>query len=318
MDRTEYVLGTICSVRILSGASKAALDAAFKRLAEIESTMSANAAGTVVHSINLAAGIAPVKAPDDVRHVTRKALLYTQLSNGAFDPTVGPLVKLWNIGLEGERVPDPAEILAALPLVDAGSVRIDDEEGTIFLSRPGMLLDLGGIAKGYAADEVGRILLSRGVKAAVIDLGGNVKVVGQKPDKSRWRIGVQNPFDARGSYIGIATLEGEATVVTSGIYERYFIDDDGRNYHHIIDTRTGYPVVGDLVSVTIISTSSVDADGLSTAIFAMGLDAGMALVEELEHIEAVFIDHDKTVRISSGLPGAFTITDKTFILTAKP
>jgi thiamine biosynthesis lipoprotein len=316
MDRTELVLGTVCSIRILDGGSTKALDAAFARLREIEATMSANATGTVVAAVNAAAGRSPVSAPADVRHVTAKALGYAAVSRGAFDPTIGPIVKLWNIGLDGERIPSRAEITAALPLVDFRQVRIDDAAGTIFLPRAGMLLDLGAIAKGYAADEVGRILLEKRVKAAVIDLGGNVKVVGRKPDGAKWRIGIQNPFDERGAHIGVATLGGGATVVTSGVYERFFIGVDGTRYHHILDTRSGYPVRNGLVSVTVISSSSVDADGLSTTLFALGLKDGMALAESLGHVEAVFIDEAKKVYMSSGAAAVFALTDAAF--TAAP
>jgi len=318
MDRSDLVLGTVCSVRILDGGSEKALDAAFARLREIEATMSANADGTIVAAINAAAGKAPVPAPADVRYVTGKALWYATLSRGAFDPTIGPIVKLWNIGLDGERIPSPEEIKAALPLVAAGAVRIDDAAGTIFLPRAGMLLDLGAIAKGYAADEVARVLLEKRVKAAVIDLGGNVKVIGKKPDGSKWRIGIQNPFDERGEHIGIATLEGGATVVTSGVYERYFIGDDGTHYHHIFDTKTGYPVRNGLVSVTIISSSSIDADGLSTTLFSLGLRDGMALAESLEHVEAVFIDEDKNVYMSSGAAAVFKLGNASFTLAELP
>jgi FAD:protein FMN transferase len=318
MDRTEFVLGTVCSIRLLDGASKAALDAAFDRLFEIEATMSVNTPGTIVGSVNEAAGQQPVKVPQDILEVTRRALYYAELTDRAFDPTIGPIVKLWNIGLDGERVPEPREIEQALPLVDAKSVQIDENASTIYLPRAGMLLDLGGIAKGYAADEVGRILAGKGVKAAVIDLGGNVKVVGKKPDGSKWRIGVQNPSDSRGAYIGIASLGEGATVVTSGIYERYFIDTDGRSYHHIFDTRTGYTVEGDLFSVTVISTASIDADGLSTALFALGLQKGMALAESQEGVEAIFIDSENRVYLSSGVAELFKLTDQNYTLAGLP
>lgn len=318
MDRSDLVLGTVCSIRILDGGSEKALDAAFARLREIEASMSANAAGTVVAAINEAAGNAPVAAPADVRYVTGKALWYAARSGGAFDPTIGPIVKLWNIGLDGERVPSPEEIKVALPLVDYRSVRVDEAAGTVFLPRAGMLLDLGAIAKGYAADEVARVLLEKRVKGAVIDLGGNVKVVGKKPDGSPWRIGIQNPFDERGEHIGIATLAGGATVVTSGVYERYFIAPDGTHYHHIFDTRTGYSVNNGLVSVTIISSSSIDADGLSTTLFSLGLKEGMALAESLEHVEAVFIDQDKRVYLSSGAAAVFKLGNPAFTLATLP
>ncbi len=318
MDRSDLVLGTVCSIRILDGGSEKALDAAFARLREIEASMSANAVGTVVAAINEAAGKAPAAAPADVRYVTGKALWYASRSGGAFDPTIGPIVKLWNIGLDGERVPSPEEIKTALPLVDFRSVRVDDADGTVFLPRKGMLLDLGAIAKGYAADEVARVLLEKRVKGAVIDLGGNVKVVGKKPDGSPWRIGIQNPFDERGAHIGIATLTGGATVVTSGVYERYFIAEDGTHYHHIFDTKTGYSVNNGLVSVTIISSSSIDADGLSTTLFSLGLKEGMALAESLEHVEAVFIDEGKRVYLSSGAAAVFKLGNAEFKLATLP
>lgn len=317
-DRADLVLGTVCSVRILDGGDRGALDAVFERLRGIEATMSANADGTVVAAINAGAGVAPVTAPDDVRYVLGKALSYSALSGGAFDPTIGPVVKLWNIGMDGERVPSPEEIAAALPLVDASAVAADDAAGTVFLRRAGMLLDLGAIAKGYAADEAARILLEHRVKAAVIDLGGNVKVVGKKPDGSPWRIGIQDPFDDRGARIGVAELEGGATVVTSGVYERYFIGDDGEHYHHILDPATGYPVRNGLASVTVISSSSIDADGLSTTLFSLGLERGMALVETLGHVEAVFIDEEKRVYLSSGAGAVFKLDNPAFALTPLP
>jgi len=318
VDRTDLVLGTVCSVRVLDGGSGAALDAAFARLREIEASMSANADGTVIAAINDAAGRSPVAAPDDVRFVIDKALRYAELSGGAFDPTIGPIVKLWNIGLDGERIPSAAEIAAALPLVDYRTVRVDDAAGTVFLPRAGMLLDLGAIAKGYAADEVARVLREKRVKAAVIDLGGNVMVMGKKPDGSPWRVGIQNPFDERGAHIGVASLRGGSTVVTSGVYERYFIGEDGVRYHHILAPSTGSPVRNGLMSVTIICDSSVDADGPSTTLFSLGLERGMALAESLDHVEAVFIDEDKRVYMSSGAAGSFRLGDPSFTVAELP
>jgi len=312
MDRADLALGTVCSIRILDGGSGKALDKAFARLKEIELSMSANTPGTYVAAINENAGKAPIVVPSDVRYVMNAALKFATVSRGAFDPTIGPIVKLWNIGLDGERVPEPQEISAALPLVDWNLVSIDEKAGTVFLHKQGMLMDLGAIAKGYAADEVGRILMENRVKAAVVDLGGNIKVVGKKPDGTGWRVGIQNPFDDRGDYLGIATLEGGSTVVTSGIYERYFFGDDGTRYHHLFDTKTGYPVRNGLVSVTIITDSSIDADGLSTTAFSLGLTAGMALIESLDGVEAVFIDEERRLYMSSGATSIFELKDTSF------
>ncbi len=318
IERSDLVLGTVCTLRLLDGGSEAALDAAFARLREIEDRMSANKAGTTVAAVNAAAGSGPVKVPADVLFVLGKALYYWTLSGGAFDPTIGPVVKLWNIGMDGERIPSVSELQAALPLVGAGSVRIDGAASTVYLPRAGMLLDLGAIAKGYAADEVGRILLERGVKAAVIDLGGNIMVLGKKADGTPWRVGVQDPSDDRGSYIGIAELPGGTTVVTSGIYERYFVGEDGVHYHHILDPATGYPVRNGLVSVTVIAESSIDADGLSTTLFALGLERGMALAESLPGVEAIFIDAENRVYASEGAGSIFRLSDGAYTMATLP
>lgn len=307
---SEYVLGTICTISLLDGGSEAALEAVFARLRQIEARMSANRDGTEVAAVNEAAGKSPARVSADTLYVIKKALEYARLSDGAFDPTIGPIVKLWNIGLEGERVPEDREIREALPRVDWRSVVLDERASTVYLPRAGMRLDLGAIAKGYAADESARILGEHRVRAAVVDLGGNVLVYGKKADGSPWRVGVQNPFDDRGSYLGIVSM-GAGTVVTSGIYERYF-ERDGKRYHHILDTRTGRPVESDLVSVTVIATSSIDADGLSTTLFALGRERGLALVRSLPGVEAVYVDDRRRLYLSAGASKAFNRTDKSF------
>lgn len=307
---SEYVLGTICTISLLDGGSEAALQAVFTRLREIEARMSANRDGTEIAAVNGAAGRSPVRVSPDTFFVVKKALEYARISNGAFDPSIGPIVKLWNIGLEGQRVPEDREIRDALPLVDWKSVVLDERASTVFLPRTGMRLDLGAIAKGYAADEAARILGERRVKAAIVDLGGNILVYGKKPDGSLWRVGVQNPFDDRGTYLGIMSM-GAGTVVTSGIYERFF-EQDGKRYHHILDTRTGRPVDSDIVSVTVIAPSSIDADGLSTTLFALGRERGLDLVRTLPGVEAVYVDARKRLYLSPGASKFFNLTDKAF------
>lgn len=307
---SEYVLGTICTVSLLDGGSEAVLQAVFARLREIEDRMSANRDGTEISAVNQAAGRSAVKVSRDTLFVIKKALEYARISNGAFDPSIGPLVKLWNIGLDGQRVPADREIREALPLVDWKAVVVDERALTVFLPRAGMRLDLGAIAKGYAADETARILEEHRVRAAVVDLGGNVLVYGKKPDGSLWRVGVQNPFGDRGTYLGIASMEA-GTVVTSGVYERFF-EQDGTRYHHILDTRTGRPVESDIVSVTVIASSSIDADGLSTTLFALGRERGLALVRTLPGVEAIYVDEGRRLFLSPGASKAFNLTDKTF------
>ena len=310
LSKTDFVLGTVCTVRLLEGGSKAMLDEAFSRLRTIEDHMSANRDDTEISQVNAMAGKTPVKVSEDTFYVISKALEYARLTNGAFDPSVGPLVKLWNIGNGGEKVPPTEKILAAKALVDWRQVVLDATTRTVFLKKPGMALDLGAIAKGYAADEIEKILLNHKVNAAVIDLGGNVFVFGSKKDKSPWRIGIQNPESERGEYLGIVT-GGQMTVVTSGVYERYFIEN-GKWYHHIMSTQTGFPVDNDLISVSIVSKSSIDADALSTVLFVLGIEKGIEFLKQFPDTYAVFIDKDHNVYLSPGAGKVFTLQDKNY------
>ena len=192
-------------------------------------------------------------------------------------------------------MPDAGAISAALARVDWTKVSVD---GNVVTLPAGMGLDLGGIAKGYIADKLREYLSENGVDSALINLGGNVLTLGGKPDGSNFTIGVQKPFGQNSDILGACRLKG-MSVVTSGIYERYFVEDD-RLYHHILDTKTGYPVENELYSVTIISPTSTDGDALSTICFAFGSEDGMALIETLDGIECVYCLSDGTLLFSSG------------------
>ncbi len=310
--RTEHVLGTLCTVNLFERGSEDAYREIFARLREIENRMSANKDGTDVAAVNAGAGVAPAPVHRDVMEVVVRALEFAELSSGAFDPTVGPLVALWGIGSEAARVPSPEEIASLLPLVNYRDVAVDRAAGTVFLKRPGMRLDLGAIAKGYAADEVARIIRRRGIPRAMIDLGGNVLAYGVKQGNQSWRIGVQDPSGLRGSYMGILQVRNK-TMVTSGVYER-FLDADGVRYHHILSTADGYPVRSGLLSVTIVADASMDADALSTAAFALGYEKGLPLLESLPGVEAIFVSEDLSVRATTGVKKDFEITDPRYTL----
>ncbi len=317
-SRTDFVLGTLCTVRIVEGPKGAKaeklLDGAFARLRAIEERLSANKEGTELARINEAAGRAALPASDELRLVLGKALEYARLSGGAFDPSIGPLVKLWGIGSDAARLPARSEIEAARRLIDWKAVELDEAAKTVRLARPGMRLDLGAIAKGYAADELKRLLAAGGVKAAIVDLGGNVYALGAKRGGGNWRIGVQvpDPQAGRGEYLGI--VEGlDMTVVTSGVYER-FLEAGGKRYHHILDPATGYPVDNGLVSVTIATASSVDADALSTTLFALGRERGMALAAALPGVSVVVVDAAGKVYLSPGANKVFTLTSAAYTL----
>ncbi|MDR2151109.1 MAG: FAD:protein FMN transferase [Spirochaetaceae bacterium] len=306
-SQNEFVLGTLCTVTLYEKGRSALYQRIFSRLREIEDTMSANRADTDVDRINQMAAIAPVPVGEDLFTVIETALHYAQLSEGAFDPTVGPLVKLWNIGFDNARIPESGEIASVLPLINWRNVILDQQHKTVFLTAPGMQLDLGGIAKGYAADEAVRIIRSLGIPRAIVNLGGNVYTYGIKKDKSPWQVGIQDPLDNRDSSLGFMTIFNQ-TLVTSGVYERYFVQDE-KQYHHILSTKTGYPAETGLLSVTVVADRSIDADALSTGIFALGYEHGLALLENLGNVQAIFVFKDGTIH---GTPQAlknFTLTN---------
>jgi len=309
-SRTEFALGTFCHITLFEREQDKVYNDVFARIREIENLMSVNISSSDVSRVNAAAGIEPVQVHEETFAVIKLALHYAKLSGGAFDPTVGSIVSLWGIGGGRPRVPFQAEIDETLHLVNWQYVELDEETRSVFLSQQGMALDLGAIAKGYAADEAAAVIRNSGVERAIINLGGNILTCGERKDGKPWRVGVQNPNDDRNKYIGVLQVR-ERSVVTSGVYERFF-EKEGRRYHHIFSPESGYPADNGLLSVTITAPRSIDADALATAVFVLGYDSGSALIESLAETEAVFIFDDLCVKKTSG--ANFSLTDKTFRL----
>ena len=282
------------------------------RVRELENKMSTKIATSEVSKINDNAGIDKVKVSDDTFTVINEALKYGKISKGKFDITVGNLVDLWGIGTENEKVPSKEEIQKALATVDYNKVEIDDNNKTVFLKDKGMKIDLGAIAKGYVADDIVKILEKDGVKSAIINLGGNVYVYGNKGGKN-FKIGIRNPLSPDpNDYLGIYQSQNES-VVTSGVYERFF-EKDGKRYHHILSTSDGYPIDNNLISTSIITKSSMDADALSTTTFALGLEEGLKLIENTKNTEAMFITADKKIYMTSGLKEKFELKNSDFTI----
>lgn len=309
-----FALNTWVNIRIYTGKEGPdILDKAIKRIEEIENRMSVTIQDSDVSRINSNAGKQPVKVHDDTFEVIKKALEYAEISNGVFDITIYPIVKLWGITSEHPRVPTEAEIQDKLRFVDYRNVVLNEAEKTVYLKEPGMGIDLGAIAKGYAADEVARILKEEGVVHALINMGGNVVAMGGKPNGQPWRIGVQDPR-AEGARRHIAIIEVmDGSVVSSGDYERYF-EEAGKRYHHIFDPSTGYPANSGLMATTVVAPNSIDADALSTTVFVMGVERGLELVDKLEGIDALAITFDKKIYTSKGLKGKLIVTDKEYEL----
>lgn len=305
LSRTEFLMDTVMTVKIYDNQSEKTLDKVFSRLKEIEDRMSATIETSDVNKINENAGIKPITVNSDTYFVIKEAKNYAELSNGAYDPTIGPLVDLWDIKSgekERESIPTLEEIEEKKALINYKDLELLDNN-QVFLNRKNMKINLGGIVKGYAADEVRKILTENKVNAAIIDLGGNVFAHGIKADGSNWKIGVQNPLEYTGGYLGILQLKNKS-IVTSGNYERFFIYNENR-YHHILDAKTGYPSENELMGVTIVSDRSIDGDALSTTLFVLGLDDGMELISTIEGAEAVFITKDKSIYMTPGLKDMF-------------
>lgn len=317
ITRTEYALGTYISVRVYADVDDDLLQEVFDRVLEIEAKMSVSEDDydtTELLELNRRAGEEPYQVSPDTYEVLETAREYSELTDGAFDLSIGPLVSLWNIGSEDAAVPEEDDIVEAASKVDYSNVSFEGNN-TVYLEEPGMAVDVGAIAKGYAADQAARILVDAGVEHALLDFGGNILTVGNKPDGSDWRIGIQHPEESRNQYLGI--LEGsDETVVTSGPYERYFVED-GVRYHHILDRDTGYPARNGMLSATIVAEESIKADALSTATFVLGMEEARELVTSLEQVEAIFVTEEGMVWVSPGLRERFELTAPGFALLSE-
>lgn len=303
-DFESFGMGTNIIQRIRSNNAEEIAKLAESELKRLESLMSFFLTSSEVARLNLEAGKNEVLLSPETFEVIKKAKGYSELCSGTFDITVAPLVKLWGIFSKNERVPLKSEIEAILYLTNYKDILLNEEKHSAMLSKIGQKVDLGAIAKGYAADRVIDTYKKNAVKSGFINIGGNVLTLGNKPDGTPWLIGIQNPFKIRGEYIGIQEICDQA-VVTSGDYVRY-LEEGEIKYHHILDPRTGYPANSGIISATVIGRNSMEADALSTAIFILGLRKGMELVNEVEGVEAIFITSDNKVYVTKGAQESFS------------
>jgi len=301
-EKSFFALGTMNVISAYGKNSRKAVEAACERVQEIQVRMSVYEKESDVAKINCKAGREAQKIHEDTFSLLKRSLEFSVLSGGAFDITIRPLTELWGFGKKQDYVPASDEIERILPLVNYRDLLLDENHCTAYLLKAGQSIDLGGIAKGYAADEVRRILLQHKISDALINLGGNIVAMGRREDGLPWRIGVQNPLSARGEHLG--TLEAsDKTIVTSGSNEQFFIRD-GVRYHHIIDPRTGYPADSELLSATVICSSSTDADALTTGIFVSGISDSMTLLKSAD-AQAIFVMQNKDLFLTEGLRNTF-------------
>lgn len=303
ISRTEYVLGTVVTIKLLENGSEEILDLAFDRLEEIDALMSVSVESSDISILNREY---QAVVSDDTLHVIKAGIDFGHLSKGKFDITLGPVIDLWKIGTEERNIPDSTELNKKLAYVDYKKIEIHDNH---LIRIPELSsIDLGGIAKGYAADQVGQLLVDIGVTKAIINLGGNIKVIGSKAKDTPFNIGIQSPDELRNDYLGIIEAT-DRTIVTSGDYERYFIEN-GIRYHHIFDAKTGYPYSTDVAAVTVITENSMNADALSTILFMMTINDGLELIQSLPDVECIYITKNLNLYFSSDeLKNQFTLTN---------
>ena len=275
-----------------------------EKLREMETTLlSWTDENSQISKLNNADGAA-VEVSDDLAADLEKIRQLSQNSDGAFDPTLGKIIRLWDIDGENPHVPEQSEIDALLPEVGYGKIQLDGNQVTLL---DGCTLDLGAVGKGMGCDLIMDYLKTQSeVFGMILNLGGSsVMTYGEKPDGSLWKVALTDPRDTEGDYLGAIILDANQFLSTSGDYEKYFIED-GIRYHHILDPKTGYPVQNGLTSVTIVCDQGYLADGLSTACFVLGMDAAKPLLEKYG-AEAVFVDEDKKVYVTSGLMDKFEL-----------
>lgn len=312
IERTDFMLGTICSIKIYNKSDESILDKGFDKIKDIENKMSLNIKESDIYKLYELSGKEPLKVSDDTFKVLKMGKEFGDISNGHFDITIGPLSKLWNIGTPEAKVPTEDELKETLPLIDYSKLTLDEKNKTAKLENEGMMVDLGGIAKGYAADEVAKVLKENGVKNAIINLGGNVFTLGKNTNNTEWNIGIQNPFEGRGDAVGSVKVENKS-IVTSGIYERY-VEENGKKYHHILNPKTGYPYDNEIAGVTIITDESILGDSLSTTVFSLGLHEGLDFINKRKDAEAIFITKDNKIYLSNGIKENFKLLDNSFTI----
>ncbi len=275
---------------------RAAVNAAFDEVSRLERLMSNFMPDTELSRINQQAGVAPVKVSRELFGVIKRSLFFSELSDGAFDISFASVGKLWNF--RTPVLPASDAVRAQLPFVNYRKIQLNDEQSTVFLPFSRMEIGLGGIGKGYAMDRAMAALNDHGVRNAMVMAGGDALIRG-KNGAALWRVGLRDPDKADG-ILAVLPLDDQA-ISTSGDYERFFIKD-GVRYHHILDTKTGYPA-SLCRSVTILAPDATTSDALSTTVFVLGPERGLALIEQLDDVEAVIIDRNGKLSLSSGLAG---------------
>jgi thiamine biosynthesis lipoprotein len=301
MDRGFYSFGTYNYIRIDSSLpDKAQIEIMNEMQSMCEAMddlLSAYKSYSEIGKINANAGIAPVPISKATFELLKRSLYFSESSQGAFDITIRPAVELWSIGHKDQQVPVKAECKKIRKLVDYKLLILNENDQTAFLKKKGQSIDLGGIAKGYAGDCIRSELMNRGIKSGMLNFGGTVLTIGSKADGTPWKVGIQNPTKERGVSVGTILLDQDV-LVTSGVNERFFIQN-GIRYHHILDPRTCEPSRSNVLSVTAAGGSGMDLDGITTALFVLGMENGIKLANQLG-LEALYLMENGEIIATKG------------------
>ena len=307
IEKIFPALGTLNSVTIRCPENQAENSAKILRdvrtmVLQLDDQLSLYKESAELSAVNRSSGIRFCSVSSDTYRIFKASSAFSEITDGAFDITAGGLSLLWKKSLRENRIPGFFERMTARRRTGFRNLLFSEDAAAssfrVFLKKPGMIADLGGIAKGYAADQALLILEKNGITSALLDFGGNIQTLGRKPDGSLWRVGIKNPWT--GGAACALSLESKA-VVTSGGYERFFEDESGNRYIHIFDPSTGRPCDGELESVTIISSSGKYADALSTALFVMGKDSAIEWWKNNPDFDFILLTKNKELIYSSGI-----------------
>ncbi|MBE5983003.1 FAD:protein FMN transferase [Lacrimispora sp. AGF001] len=297
-----YLMGTKISLYIKGEETEMLAEKAEEMLIHYNEIFSANSDHSQLAMIKKMAGIAPQKVDEELYELIKTGKKHSLNENSFLNIAIGPLIKLWKIGFTQAHVPDKESIEKVLELLNPENIQLDDDNKTVYLQKKGMEIDLGAVAKGYFADKVMEFFKDHGAVSAMVDMGGNVLVHGDSPsDGSDWNVGIQNPFLPRGNAAALVKIRNQS-VVTSGIYERV-LEKEGSKYHHIFNSKTGYPMESNIASLTVVADRSLDCDIYTTELFGLDAVSIIRKMNNMKDLGAVVITLDGKLACTENLMG---------------
>ena len=314
ISKNTIMMDTIVSIKIYDDNVKEDIFVGIiAYIADLENKLSFSIEGSDIWNINKNAG-KWIEVSDETIELINKSKEISQISSGYFDISSGPLIDLWHISPPEGYYPTEDEITEAKSHIDYTKIQTDGNKVKI---EDGMNINFGAIAKGYISDKAKEYMVEENIKYGIINLGGNVLVINKKPSGKKFAIGIAKPFSNRGELVGNIEID-DLALVSSGVYERYFVYKE-EQYHHLLNPFTGYPEKNGIEAVSIICSEATNADAYSTAIFLLGLEDGLEVVESNENIEAIFLTDDKKIVVTSGIEGKLVVNEKSgYTLLSRP